>query len=178
MIDPLLGFPAPKVTSAYLLPFPDPRGGFLAHIRVKVFPSITTIDGTIKYLQPKRSGVRIYFPLVTLDTVLRSAEPLYVVEGERKSLSVAQLGLPAIGICGIEGWHVAGARDLHPDLDDVGLVNRLVNVVPDADVQTNPAVHHAVLRLGQALRARGATARLVLVPREYKGIDDYLAASL
>lgn len=178
MIDQLLGLPTPKVTSAYLLPFPDPCGGFMDHIRVKIFPSITTDDGTIKYLQPRRSGVRIYFPLVTLDAVLRSADPLYIVEGEKKSLSVAQLGLPTVGICGVEGWHLAGARDLHPDLDDVGLVDRLVNVVPDADVQTNPAVHRAVLLFGQALRARGANARLVLVPREYKGIDDYLAAPL
>jgi hypothetical protein len=75
----LLEFPAPKVTSAYLLPFPDPRGGWMDHIRMKVFPSITTEDGTIKYLQPKRSGVRIYFPLVTLDAVLHSSDPVYLV---------------------------------------------------------------------------------------------------
>lgn len=177
MIDTLLGFAAPKVTSAYLLPFPDPCGGFLDHIRVKVFPSITTEEGTIKYLQPRRSGVRIYFPLITLDAVLRSAEPLYIVEGEKKSLAVAQLGLPAVGICGVEGWHVAGARDLHPDLDDVGFRGRVVNVVPDADVHSNPAVHRAVHRLGDALATRGAVGKLVMVPAGYKGIDDYLAAT-
>ena len=178
MIDQLLGFPTPKVVSAYLIPFADPRGSWMDHVRMKVFPPIATEKGTIKYLQPRHSGVRIYFPLATLTAVLHSSEPLYLVEGEKKALSVAQLGLPTVGICGVEGWHLAGARDLHPDLDDVGLVDRLVNVVPDADVQTNPAVHRAVLLLGQALRARGATARLVLVPREYKGIDDYLAATL
>ena len=42
MIDQLLGFPAPKITSAYVIPFPDPRGGWMDHIRMKVFPSITT----------------------------------------------------------------------------------------------------------------------------------------
>jgi Domain of unknown function (DUF3854) len=178
MIDVLLGFATPKVMTAYVIPFADPRGGWLDHVRMKVFPSITTEHGMIKYLQPRRSGVRIYFPLVTLDAVLRSAEPLYIVEGEKKALSVAQLGLPAIGICGIEGWHLAGARDLHPDLDDVGLINRLVNVIPDGDVRVNAAIQHAVTRLGQALRARGANARMVLVPPEYKGIDDYPAASL
>jgi hypothetical protein len=60
MIDQLLGFAAPKITSAYLLPFADPRGGWMEHVRMKVFPSITTENGTIKYLQPRHSGVRIY----------------------------------------------------------------------------------------------------------------------
>jgi uncharacterized protein DUF3854 len=177
MIDRLLGFSAPKVTSAYLIPFPDPRGGWMAHIRMKIFPPIEAESGLIKYLQPCDSSVRIYFPLATLDAVLHSHDELYAVEGEKKSLVVVQLGLPAIGLSGIEGWHVAGERGLHPDLDDVGLRGRIVNVVPDADVRTNPAVHQAVQRLGAALAARGAIARLVLVPPEYKGIDDYLVAT-
>lgn len=176
VIDQILGFPSPKVTSAYLIPFADPRGGWFDHVRMKVFPTLTTDQGTIKYLQPKRSGVRIYFPRATLGAVLRTADPLYFIEGEKKSLSVAQLGLPALGICGVEGWHLAGSRELHPDLGDVGLRGRIVNVVPDADVRTNPAVHRAVHRLGEALAARGAEAKLVLVPEGYKGIDDYLAA--
>jgi hypothetical protein len=177
MINQLLGFEAPKVRHAYLIPFADPRGGWMDHVRMKIFPLIATENGTIKYLQPRRSGVRIYFPLATFDAVLWMADPLYIVEGEKKALSVAQLGLPAIGICGIEGWHQAGAHDLHPDLDDVGLEGRVVNVVPDADVRTNPVVHRAVHRLGDALAARGAEGKLVLVPEGYKGIDDYLAAT-
>jgi len=177
MLPQLLGFDVPRVRSAYLLPFPDPRGGWMDHVRLKVFPSITTDKGTIKYLQPRRSGVRIYFPLATLDAVLRTTEPLYFIEGEKKSLSVAQLGLPTVGICGIEGWHLAGARDLHPDLDDVGLRGRIVNVIPDSDVRTNPAVHRGVQRLATALAGRGAEGKLVLVPQGFKGIDDYLAAT-
>jgi Domain of unknown function (DUF3854) len=178
MIDQLLGFAAPKITSAYLLPFADPRGGWMDHVRMKVFPAITTDQGTCKYLQPKRSGVRIFFPITTLDAVLHSSEDLYVVEGEKKALSVAQLGLPAIGICGVEGWHLAGSRDLHPDLDDVGLSGRVVNLVPDADVRTNEAVHRAIHRLVAALGAHGvAEAKLVLIPAGFKGIDDYLAAT-
>src|SRR5262245_11573929 len=126
LIDQLLGFATPKVVSAYLIPFADPRGDWMDHIRMKVFPTSTTNRGTTKYLQPKRSGVRIFFPLASLDAVLHSDEPLYIVEGEKKSLSVAQLGLPTVGICGIEGWHLAGTADLHPDLDDVGLRGRVV----------------------------------------------------
>jgi len=178
MINLLLGFSTPRVTSAYLIPFPDPRGGWIDHVRMKIFPPDTSKKGgTTKYLQPKNSGQRIFFPLATLDAVLHSTEPLYLVEGEKKALSVAQLGLPTIGICGIEGWHAAGARDLHRDLDHVALRGRVVNVIPDSDVRTNAAVNRAVQGLAQALGARGAHAKLVLVPATCKGIDDYLAAS-
>jgi hypothetical protein len=175
MINRLLGFRTPKVTSAYLLPFPDPRGGWMDHIRLKVFPSFTAKTGTVKYLQPRQSGVRCYFPLATLGAVRHSADPLYLVEGEKKSLAVAQTGLPTVGLCGIEGWHVKGAAALHPDLDDVGLVGRLVHLIPDADYHTNPAVARAVQALVGACLARGAAEVLIVqVPAEYQGIDDYL----
>jgi hypothetical protein len=164
MIDPLLGFETPKVVSAYLIPFPDPRGGWMDHVRMKIFPTLTTREGAIKYLQPKRSGVRIYFPLATLDAVLHSSAPLYVCEGEKKALAVAQLGCPVIGICGVEGWHLAGSRALHPDLDDVGLEGRLVDLLPDGDWKTNPDVNRAVMRLAEAFERRRATARLVVLP--------------
>jgi hypothetical protein len=165
LIDPLLGFKTPNVTSAYLIPFPSPRGGWMDFIRMKIFPPCKTKDGTTKYLQPKHSGVRIFFPLATSDAVLHSAEPLYVIEGEKKSLAVAQTGLPSIGISGIEGWHLGGARTLHPDLDDVGLTKRVLYLVPDADHKTNPHVARAVQGLAEACAARGAASvRIVLVP--------------
>lgn len=177
MIEPLLGFPAPKVTSAYLIPFPDICGGWFDHVRVKVFPALKTERGSIKYLQPRGSGVRIYFPLATLEAVLDSAEPLYLCEGEKKALSVAQTRAPAIGISGIEGWHRGGSADLHPDLDDVGIRGRVVKVIPDADYHTNPNVHGAVQRLARALSARGvAEVKLVHIPAGFKGIDEWLAA--
>jgi hypothetical protein len=177
MIDQLLGFEAPKVQHAYLIPFPNPRGGWMDHVRMKIFPALTTDAGTTKYLQPRRSGVRIYFPLATLDAALHSTDPLYIIEGEKKALAVAQLGFPAIGICGVEGWHAGGSNAPHPDLDDVGVRGRTIKVIPDADYRTNAAVHSAVQGLGRALGERGAIAHLVHVPEGYKGIDDWLVAS-
>jgi hypothetical protein len=52
-----------------------------------------------------------------LELVYFSDEPLYLVESEKKALAVAQLGLPAVAFCGIEGWHVGGrmkARSTRP----------------------------------------------------------------
>jgi hypothetical protein len=44
MIEPLLGFVAPKVVSAYILPFPDLRGGWMDHVKLKVFSSDKIAD--------------------------------------------------------------------------------------------------------------------------------------
>jgi hypothetical protein len=39
MLPVLLKFNPVKVVSAYLIPFFDPRGGWVPHIRMKVFPA-------------------------------------------------------------------------------------------------------------------------------------------
>jgi hypothetical protein len=183
LIDRLLGFPTPKVTSAYLIPFADPRGGWMDHIRLKVFPPHTDAQGrSVKYLQPKRSGVRLYFPLVMLPAVRQSTDPLYMVEGEKKALAVAQTNLPTVGLCGIDGWHVNRSAALHPDLDDVGFDGRVVHVLPDADHPPPPAVAHILRGLAEACTARGASEVLVHIASEVlrytpacdPGIDDDL----
>jgi hypothetical protein len=177
IIAQLLGYDRPRIVSAYLIPFPDPGGGFMHHFRLKIFPTLHEDSGTVKYQQPRGSGVRIFYPLATLAAVLDSTEPLWLVEGEKKSLAVAQLGFPAIGICGIEGWHVRSAAALHPDFDAVRLLGRVVKLVPDGDWQANDHVATAVDRLADALTERGAIPHLVVLPPAEKGggIDEYLA---
>src|SRR5512138_670993 len=60
LIPQLLGFDPRGVLSALLFPFRSPHGGFMDHIRVKVFPPLVDAEGhAIKYLQPRRSGVRL-----------------------------------------------------------------------------------------------------------------------
>ena len=164
LISRLLGYTPPKgVTSAYVIPYYDPRGhGWMPHIRMKVFPTIVRKKSTIKYLQPRTSGTRIFFPISTVDAVLHSTDDLYVIEGEKKSLCVAQSGAPVIGIAGVEGWHEGGSERLHPDLDDVGLADRVVHLWPDGDFETNPMVHYAMDRLGLALKARGVKAMTIV----------------
>jgi len=168
MIDMLAGFSVPAaVTSAYVIPYPDPVGGFLSHIRIKIFPPIMEEDGpTVKYLQPPRSGTRLFFPLATLPAVVDSEAPLWLVEGEKKALAVAQRGLPAVGIAGINAWSVAGSRRLHPDFDRISLMGRLVELVPDSDWQTHRQVSAAVSALVTALAGAGARPRVVVLPNE------------
>jgi hypothetical protein len=165
MIQHLLGYSPPKIVRhAYVIPYADPRGGWMPHVRMKIFPNVERKSGTVKYLQPHHSGVRIFFPIATLDVVLHSAEELYIVEGEKKALCVAQTGAPTIGIAGAEGWHATGSDGLHPDLDDVGLDGRLVNLWFDSDIEDNPLVHYAADRLGLALKARGVKALTIVRP--------------
>jgi hypothetical protein len=166
MIGHLLGFDVRAIRSAMLIPFPDPAGAFMDHVRMKIFPPLTGRRGhTVKYLQPRGSGVRLFFPLVTLDAVIHSDRPLWLVEGEKKSLAVAQLGLPSVGFCGIDAWHRAGSHDLISDFSFLQLRGRVVELIPDGDVATNPNVRWGARRLADALRATGARPRLVKLPK-------------
>ena len=165
MVPRLLGFDPQEVTSAYVLPFPDPRGGWMNHVRLKVFPSfVDRRDRTVKYLGPRGAPPRVFFPLATLGAVIVGDAALWVVEGVKKALAVAQLGLPAVGFEGIEGWHVGGSRDLLPDFAVVPLRGRVVELVPDGDVRTNPNVERGALRFAEALQARGGRVRIVILP--------------
>jgi hypothetical protein len=165
MIRPLVGFDSTEITSALLFPFRSPRGGFLDHVRVKVFPPLVDRKGhALKYLQPKGAAPRLYFTVPAV-CELQGTGPLWIIEGEKKALAVCQLGLPAIGISGIEGWHGKGSRDLLPDFDALALSGRTIELVPDADVQTDDAVERGAMRLASALKARGAVVRLVVLPR-------------
>jgi putative DNA primase/helicase len=166
MLRRLLGFDAPSVRSAMLLPFRAPAGGFMDHVRVKVFPSLTDAQGhTTKYLGPRGVGPRLYFCVPTMAAVIAAEGPVWLVEGAKKALAVAQVGLPAVGFEGIEGWHTRGSLDLLPDFDAIPLRGRTVELVPDADWQTNPAVERGVRRLGEALILRGARPRIVVLPQ-------------
>jgi hypothetical protein len=167
MIARLLGFDLPGIRSALLFPFRSPAGGFMDHVRVKIFPTLSDARGhSVKYLQPKGSSPRLYFVAACLTEVLEGYKPLWLVEGEKKALAAAQMGLPAVGFCGVEGWHVRGERRLLPDFDAIRLRDRIVELLPDGDYQTNPDVKRAVQRFGAALTQRGARSRVVLLPSE------------
>lgn len=169
MFGRLLGFDDQRVRSMLLFPFRSPAGGFMDHIRVKLFPSLTDSAGhTTKYLQPRATPPRLYLCLASMGQVFEGSTPLWVVEGEKKALAVAQLGLPAVGICGIEGWHSAGSRELLPDFDAISLTGRTVELLPDGDVRTNVDVERGAEGFAGALQRRGAKVRIVLLPRELR----------
>jgi hypothetical protein len=165
MIDTLLGFDVSEIRSLLLFPFRSPDGGFMDHVFLKRFPPGRDRAGhTVKYLTRRGATPRLYFTQPHREAVCEGDAPLWLVEGLKQSLAVAQLGLPTVGFMGIEGWHVAGTTDLCPDFDRIPLADRIVELLPDGDWQTNPDVARGVHRLGGALRARGARPRIVVLP--------------
>jgi putative DNA primase/helicase len=164
-IGPLLGWDSPRIQSAYLIPYPSlGEGGWLDHVCLRLFPPLETEHGTIKYAQPRRTPPRLYLPRLNRAAIMDAAVPLWVVEGQKKALALAQVGLAAVGIAGVEGWHVGGSRELLPEFAAVPLRDRVIEVVPDGDYESNPDVNLAIRRLADALRARGARPRRVVVP--------------
>lgn len=184
MVDSLLGFHAPNVRSAYVIPFANPAGSWFDHVKLKVFSEGGAGDlrgdhveaptrerwrynnGARKYLGRRAASPRLFFPLATMTAALDGAEPLYAIEGEKKSLAVSQLGLPAVGLESAWGWHEQGARELLPDFAFITMKGRVVKLVPDSDVQTNPAIGRAMHQLGEALERRGAHVQVVMLPLE------------
>lgn len=165
MIRSLIGFDVADVRSACLFPFRSPSGGFMNHVRVKVFPPLKDAKGhTTKYLGPKGAPARLYFPITTMEAVLNGGDPIWFCEGAKKALAVAQLGLPVVGFEGIEAWHQKGSHRLLPDFDAIPLQRRTVELVPDGDVRTNPAVARGAARFAEALQALGARVRFRLLP--------------
>lgn len=183
MIAPLLGRRAlPKdLISAYILPFPAPTGGFLDYVKLKIFSTDTSREirgdhveaqrdtwryngGATKYLVQQASAPHLYIPIPTMDRALDSDAPLWVCEGMKKALSVGQLGLPALAIESAWGWHVKGTTALLPDFAAVRLRDRIVELVPDGDIATNPLIAYSMRQFASALRAVGARPRLVRLP--------------
>lgn len=164
------------VRSMMLLPFPDPAGGWMGHFQVKLFPPPADTAGRRpKYRQPSGAGSRLYFVRRVLADVLAPTPELWITEGIKKTLRAAELGLPAIGIQGIDNWHPRRTRRLLADFDRLPMRGRAVRIIPDGDVRANPRVERAVADFAEALEARGARVRIVLLPLGQK-LDDLVAA--
>jgi hypothetical protein len=191
MLRPLLGYDPRGVRTALLFPFPDFDGGFMDYVKVKVFGETGAAElrgdaihehrdrwryncGHRKYLVRRQAAPRLYIPIPTMHRAVATDEPLWLVEGMKKSLAVMQLGLPAIGLESPFSWHVKGSRALLDDFSHIRLRGRLIELVPDADIATNPMILRAMHQLGDALRAAGARPRLVRLPTGVKGADDFI----
>jgi hypothetical protein len=131
-----------------------------------------------KYLRPKGSVTRAYFPPlpVTWEAVNTPGRLLLIAESPVKALAAAQAGLPCLGLVGVSTWSVkrqveGEERRLIPDLAELDWRGRLVLVVFDTDPERKPLVNREAAELARALTAGGAEVRLPRLPIGPRGAD-------
>ncbi|MBO8128052.1 MAG: DUF3854 domain-containing protein [Peptococcaceae bacterium] len=97
---------------------------------------------------------------------------IWVTEGTLKAnLAAHFLGAVVVGAVGATCW-----KPVLPVLEDLG--TEKVVLAFDRDQETNPAVARAVSELEKEIRKEGLRVLKAFWPREYKGIDDALAAGV
>lgn len=153
--------------------------------------------GIGKYRQKRGSGLAAYIPRLNINWVEvahDTSQPIWITEGEFKSISVTQQGIPCVGLGGVDNWREKDGSWARP-LDNFQWVGRTVFIVYDADKESTeehpykPQVEGAAKRLAARLFESGAQVLLLYIARtdtfrtaraknvEVKqGIDDYLEA--
>jgi hypothetical protein len=143
-----------------------------------------TIDGQVaKYMQAKGSPLRAYYPPASLAKLRDGESDIYITEGEKKALALAQLGYAAVGITGIWCGCKKDSEELIDDLAVIPLEGRKVLIVFDYDAKVTARNDAAAARarLARALKGAGAGevchVQLPGGPGGAKqGVDDYLMA--
>lgn len=143
-----------------------------------------TINGKVaKYMQPAGSPMKAYFPVASLGKLRDGIRPVYITEGEKKALALAQLDLAAVGIGGIWCGCKKESAELIEDLAQIPWTGRDVYIVFDYDpkTETRRQTDDAAQRLGNALKSAGVgrVYKVVLPPcpdGAKQGIDDFLVA--
>ena len=138
---------------------------------------------TAKYESPKGRPNMLYMPPTVLEPLKGDKDRAVVLlEGEKKTLYMAQLGYVAVGASGVDCFHDAEARDIEgvkrfPTwfTDDVPTEGRTFVVCFDADVVTKREVRDASKRLAGIIEGMDARHLLAHPPEDQplKGIDDY-----
>lgn len=173
-INKIFGFNNPKIKSLLAFPYQGCDG----FERYKIFPP----QENKKYHQPGGSQNHLYIP-ETLNSILPDPSiPLYITEGEKKTLKACQDGLPSIAEGGLWNWSDGSEdKNLISDFNKIAWQGREVNIIPDNDwlsptrrgEQKN--LKEAVNELAYRLIDRGAKVYIIQLPEgPLKGLDDYL----
>jgi hypothetical protein len=120
---------------------------------------------TVKYEQPRGEASRCYFPLGAVEAI-RSHETIGITEGEKKSLSLTEHGVPTIGLTGIWNWQRKRNNKNEPrllidDLDVLEWPGRRVHIFIDGDPRRNASVILAACTLAELLASRGAGPEVI-----------------
>jgi hypothetical protein len=151
----------------------------------------------IKYENPAKKPIQPYLTELAVRAMSDATVEIAITEGAKKALSLAAVGIPAIGLIGVEGWSkarkqgpkgkAAGERELLPELDLFQWNGRRVYIINDSDIAEKKQVQLAEFSLAQALRLKNADVRGVRLPpgpptdkgdgtNVKQGVDDFLFA--
>jgi P4 family phage/plasmid primase-like protien len=166
------------LVSAYSIPYPG-----LDYERLRCFwePGPNG-ERRAKYLQASGSIVHLFVPTGVKSDLGDPFVPLYITEGEKKTLAGIQSRLCCIGLGGLWAWKRKGK--LLSEFGEIQLERRHVYVIPDNDFLRafkcaygpDMDLAKAVHGLAMALDARGAEVKVMLLPDsgEKIGLDDFL----
>lgn len=155
-------------------------------------------NGVGKYRQKRGTGLAVYLPrMATLNWVEiahNPEEPIWITEGEFKAIRVCQMGVPCVGLGGVDNWREKSGEIAAP-LNFFKWLNRSVYIVYDADKESTeenpykPEVTAAAKRLAARLFEEGAQVYLLSIVRTSafrkaraldvqvkQGIDDWIDA--
>jgi P4 family phage/plasmid primase-like protien len=147
---------------------------------LRPFPALPGENGDkpTKFLIPTGNGYFPFIPRETWGVKDKAKSPLVFTEGPCKGIAIAQSGGFPIASHGV--WLATqklanGSTILHPGLKDFKLSGRTTYIAFDADMDENPEVLRAMLRLAVLLFKAGAVTKVLRWDiRKGKGIDDYL----
>lgn len=161
-------------------PYIDEKGNATRY-EYKPFPSahFKNEEKPRKYLQAKGQAPTPYILPDAWAAKDKSNRPLWITEGVKKVLALAQRGRLVVGLSGV--WNFRAGKDredqeskgLWRDLEGFKWIGRTVYIGFDADLWINPMVRHALYELSFILYAHGAVLRFPLW-QGAKGIDDFL----
>lgn len=151
-------------------------------VRVRYLEEVLNDDGkVVRYSQPRKSGIRLYFPPHPGWAALLDDPTMDVIitEGEKKAKALTDSGMPCIGTGGVWNWRDEN-DDVHPDLLRLVWEGRRLVIAYDSDAVDNPQVRHAELTLAAEMSKLGASVRIArlepLPDGTKRGADDYIAA--
>jgi DNA polymerase-1 len=133
------------------------------------------------YLCPAGKSVELYIP-TDVHALATCLTQLLIVESPAKALALLGVGLPAVGLGGVETCLDLkdGQRVLASTWDPLVLTGVEVVVLFDSNRRVNPNVARGEARLAMALEKAGASLRIAALPPasngDDQGPDDYLAA--
>jgi len=155
----------------YWIPYPNVHGYKRLRLKRKI--------GDAKYLSPSNAGNHPYITQSVLEIAKKYKPdiPLYITEGEKKTVKATLEGFPCIGLSGV--WCFKDKEHVFlPELEELNFKHRKCYICFDSDTKHKLPIRHAELRLTVELMNRGAQVYVVRMPDQddgkKNGLDDYL----